>query len=41
MVFAKTTAYINVDVLYYMMDHNNRKIFYPSLFAEIPRQADS
>jgi len=40
MVFAKTTAHINVDVLYYKMDHNNRKIFYPHLFADIPRQTD-
>jgi len=40
-VFAKAVADINVDLLYYKIEHNNRKIFYPSLFADIPRQADS
>jgi hypothetical protein len=40
-VFAKAVACINVDILYDKMDHNNRKIFCPSLFTDIPGQTDS
>jgi hypothetical protein len=31
MVFAKAVATENIDILYYKIDHNNRKIFYPFL----------
>jgi hypothetical protein len=40
MVFAKAVADINVDVLYYKIDQNNRKIFWLYLPADIPRQTD-
>ena len=36
MVFAKAVADINVDVLYYKMDQNNRKIFWPTCLLISP-----